>query len=449
MFFLRSWKSIELAKIESVVVIGGGIAGMQASLDLADRGYQVHLVETTPSIGGKMALLDKTFPTMDCSNCILSPKMIEVYRHPNIELLTYSEVKEITGEAGDFTVEVIKKPRYIDEDKCVGCGICAEKCPARVTDEWQMGLSRRKAVHIPFTQSVPLVYRIDREHCLYFQKGICRVCEKFCDPNAIDFEQKGEIIKIKASATIVATGLELHDPSALKEYGYGRYEDVITAMELERLVSASGPTKGDLTRPSNQDHPHDVAFIQCVGSRDLVEGKPYCSAVCCMHATKEAVLVKEHAPDADVTIFYTDIRAFGKGFREFVNRAREEYGIKYVRAKPSEIRKNHESGRLYFWYEETHTGEMKEGVFDLVVLCMALTPSEGNPELSEILGVELDEHGFFVKPSPILAPFDTTREGVLMCGFCRGPKDIPDTIIEASGAAARTAEIIESMGKAK
>jgi heterodisulfide reductase subunit A-like polyferredoxin len=274
----------------------------------------------------------------------------------------------------------------------------------------------------------------------------CMECVKVCDPNAIDHEQIEEHIELKVGAVIVATGLSVFDPSEIKELGYRRYEDVITAMELERIVTVTGPTGGDLLRPSDNEHPHRIAFIQCVGSRSLVEGQPYCSAVCCMHATKEAVLVKEHDPEAEVTIFYTDIRAYGKGFREFVNRAREEYGIEYVRAKPSDIRRDPGTGDLRFWYEETLTGEMKEGRFDMVVLSTSLTPSEGNTELAKSLGIDVDEFGFFVKPKPLRAPFDTTREGVFMCGYCQGPKDIPDSIAEASGAAARAAEIVETYG---
>ncbi len=431
-----------MGKAASVVVIGGGIAGIQASLDLADRGVKVHLVEKTPSIGGKMALLDKTFPTMDCAICILAPKMIEVYRHPNIDLLTLSEVTHVEGNAGDFRVTVTKKPRYINESKCIGCGVCASKCPVKVPDEAQMGLSTRKAAYLPFPQAVPLIYSIDERSCLFLTKGICRVCERFCEAGAIDFKQKAEEKVIDAASIIVATGLDTYDPSPLKEYGYRRFKNVVTALELERMITATGPTEGQLLRPSDGRHPESVAFIQCVGSRSLSEGYPYCSAVCCMHSTKEAILVREHIPEAKVTVMYTDMRAFGKGFREFVNRARDEYGVEYIRGKPAEVREEPRDSSLSFWYEDTATGEILQKRVDLLVLCTALTPSRDNKRIAEILGVKLDEHDFFVQPDHMLSPLATTREGIFVCGYSQGPKDIPDTIAEASGATAMSAEVM-------
>ena len=430
---------------KNVVVVGGGIAGIQASLDLAERGVKVYLVEKTPSIGGKMALLDKTFPTMDCAICILAPKMIEVYRHKNIKLLTLSEVTALSGSSGNFEVTITKTPRYIDESKCIGCGICSSKCPVKVPDEIQMGLSNRKAAHLSFPQAVPLVYSIDEKNCLYLTKGICRVCERFCEAGAINFLQKAETFKVEAASVIVATGLETYDPSPLKEYGYKRFRNVVTALELERMITATGPTEGQLLRPSDGKHPKRVTFIQCVGSRSLQEGCPYCSAVCCMHATKEAILVKEHIPDAEVTIMYTDLRAFGKGFRDFVNRAKSEYGIMYIRAKPAEIREEPKDGSLSFWIEETLTGKILEKSADLIVLSTALKPSQDNAQLAKILGVEIDEQGFFLHPDPTLSPLATTRDGVFVCGYSSGPKDIPDTIAEASGATAMSAEVMRGV----
>ena len=428
--------------VGSALVIGGGIAGIQAALDLADRGIKVYLVEKSPSIGGRMAQLDKTFPTMDCSICILAPKMNECARHPNIELLTWSEVLSVEGEAGNFTVRVLKKPRYVREDLCTGCGICTEKCPKKVPSEFEMGLGMRKAIYMPFPQAVPRVSVIDEENCLYFQKGVCRVCEKFCPAGAIDFEQKPQEIELKVGAIIVATGLVQADPSIESEYGYGRYKNVIASLELERLLSASGPTGGELKRPSDGKHPKRIGFIQCVASRSLKEnGYPYCSSVCCMYATKEAMIIMEHDPEAEIYIFYIDLRAFGKGFQEFVNRAKER-GVHYIRAKPSKVIEDPETKDLIIRYEDINDKKVKEVRLDLVVLCAALVPTPENKKLAEILGIEVDEYGFFKPLHPLYAPVDSTRPGIFICGYSQGPKDIPESVAQASGAAARAAEII-------
>jgi len=387
-----------------------------------------------------MAQLDKTFPTLDCSICILAPKMIECFRHPNITLLSYSEVKEVNGSAGNFEVKVLRKPRYVDESKCTGCGICTQKCPVKVPSEFDMGLGVRKAIYIPFPQAIPLTSTIDSDHCLYFQKGVCRICEKFCPAGAINFEQKPVEVKLKVSAIIVSTGFDLLNPSILKEYGYGRYKNVLTSLEFERMVSASGPTGGKLIRPSDKKEATRVAFIQCVGSRDLKCGYPYCSSICCMYATKEAILVKEH-----VYIFYTDLRAFGKGFREFVNRAKNEWGINYIRAKPSDIREDPATKELSIWYEDTLSGEINEVKVDLVVLCPAMVPRKDSQGLARVLGVEVDEYGFFKSKHPLRSPIDSTKPGVFLCGCCQGPKDISDSVAQASGAAGRVAEFLASL----
>jgi len=435
-----------MEKDVNVIVVGGGIAGIQASLDLADRGFKVYLVEKTPSIGGRMAQLDKTFPTMDCSICILAPKMVDVARHSRITLLTNSEVQDVSGTVGSFHVKVLKKPRFVDEKKCIGCGVCATKCPIKRPNTFDMGLGTRKAIYVPFPQSVPLVYTIEKEHCLYFTKGICRVCEKFCEAEAVNFDQKEEIIEVDAGAIIVATGYDTYDPSTLKEYGYGKYKNVLNSMELERLLSASGPTGGKLARPSDNKVAHKIAFIQCVGSRSLKGDYPYCSSVCCMYATKEATLIKEHERESKVYIFYTDIRAFGKGFREFVNRAKKEWGIEYFRAKPSEIREDPKTRDLLIKYEDTLTGEMNNLQVDLVVLCTALVPPQDNRRLAETLGVKVDEYGFFEVQHQLQTPLDATAPGIFLCGCCQGPKDIPDSIAQAKGAAARAAEFIAQAG---
>jgi heterodisulfide reductase subunit A len=431
----------------SVLVIGGGIAGIQASLDLANRGTKVYLVEKTPSIGGRMAQLDKTFPTLDCSICILAPKMIECLRHPNINLLTYSEVKEVKGEAGDFTVKLLEKPRYVDAMKCTGCGTCMEKCPVKVPSEFDMGLGNRKAIYMPFKQAVPLVATIDTEHCLYFAKGICRVCEKVCPSKAVNFEQKPEENTVDVSSIILATGFDIFNPSAMSEYGYGRFKNVIQSMEFERIISASGPTDGHLVRPSDGKEPKSIVFVQCVGSRSQHGEFPFCSSVCCVYATKESILTKEHAPETDVYIMYIDMRAVGKGFQEFVDRAREEYGIKYIKAHPGGIAEDPATRSLQIHYEDISTGEMKRLCADLVVLCPALIPKEGNKKIAEAIGLELDDYGFFKSRNSLTAPVDTNVAGIYVCGYCQGPKDIPESVAQASGAAARAAETIMCTAK--
>jgi len=292
---------------KSVLVIGGGIAGIQASLDLANRGTKVHLVEKTPSIGGRMAQLDKTFPTLDCSICILAPKMIECFRHSNVNLLTYSELGEVKGQAGNFAVKILKKPRYVDAAKCTGCGTCIEKCPVKVPSEFEMELGNRKAVYMPFKQAVPLVATIDPEHCLYFTKGVCKICQKVCPSNAINYEQKPEETELNVSSIILATGFDVFDPSSMSEYGYGRFKNVVHSMEFERIICASGPTDGHLVRPSDGKEPKSVVFVQCVGSRSQHGDFPFCSSVCCVYATKESILIREHAPETQVSVMSSDM----------------------------------------------------------------------------------------------------------------------------------------------
>jgi len=422
----------------SVLVIGGGIAGIQASLDLAGRGFQVYLLEETPTIGGRMAQLDKTFPTMDCSICILAPKMMECYRHPNIKLLTYCELKEVKGSVGDFQVKILKKPRYIDEIKCTGCAVCAEHCPIEIPNEFDMRLGMRKAIYMPMPQAVPRCMTIDKENCIE-----CKLCTKVCRAGGVDFQQQPQDIDLNVGAIIIATGFDQYDPSEIVEYGYKKQKNVLTALEFERWVCASGPVGGHLLRPADGGIPKKIAFIQCVGSRSSKFGAPFCSSVCCMYATKEALIIREHAPSVSVYIFYNELRAFGKGFQEFVNRAREEYGVKYIRSRPGEIREDPKTKSLTIWYDETFTREIKSlSDVDLVVLCPALIPRESNKKLAEIAGVELDECGFFKVMHPLIAPVDSTVPGIYVCGYCQSPKDIPDSVAQASAAAARAAEAL-------
>jgi len=422
---------------KSVLVIGGGIAGMQASLDLASRGLKVYLTEKTPSIGGRMAQLDKTFPTMDCSICILAPKMIECFRHPNITLLTYSGVQEVSGSAGNFTVKVLKKPRFINEEKCTGCGVCAQHCPVEVPNEFDMGIGVRKAIYVPFLQAVPLKYTIDEEHCLK-----CRLCQRMCQAKAVDLSQKPEVVHLNVGAIVVATGFELFDVQRRSEYGYGKYQNVLISLEFERLLSASGPTGGHLLRLSDGRIPKRIAFIQCVGSRSLKGGVSFCSSACCMYATKEAILIREHMPECEVYIFYNELKVFGKGFQDFVTRAQNHWGVKYVRALPGEIAEDSKTGDLTLWYEDTRENVTKGIKVDIVVLCPALVPRAANKEVGVILGLELDEYSFFKPKDPLFAPVDTNVPGVFICGYCQSPKDIPESVAQASAAAARAAEVI-------
>ena len=388
-----------------------------------------------------MAQLDKTFPTMDCSICILAPKMVECSRHSNITLLTYSEVKDVKGSVGNFVVTVLKKPRYVDETKCTGCGQCEENCPIEIPNEFDEGLGMRKAIYTPFPQAVPKVATVDKETCIE-----CGLCEKMCKAEAVDLKQQPEEVELNVGAIIVATGFNLFNPSVIREYGYKQFRNVLTSLELERMVCASGPTGGKLVRPSDGKVPRRIAFIQCVGSRGLERGLPYCSSACCMYATKEALIIKEHDLECDVYIFYIELKVFGKGFQDFINKAKSEYGVKYIRARPGEIKENPMTKDLIIRYENTLSKKTEEMKADLVVLCPAMIPTGG--ELASSLGVKLDEHGFFKTKDSILTPVDTGVPGIFVCGYCQEPKDIPESVAQASGAAARAAEAIEVVTKA-
>ncbi len=424
----------EVDVIPKALVIGGGIAGIQAALEIAENGIYTYLVERSPSIGGKMAQLDKTFPTLDCSACILTPKMVDVNRQPNIELLSYSEVERIEGYIGNFKVKVKKKPRYVDEEKCIGCGECAKACllNGKLPNEFDLGLGKRGAAYIPFPQAVPMKYLIDPKHCLYLTRGVCGkspACKAACSRNAIDFEQQENSIELEVGSIVVATGFDLFDPSQLPEYGYGKYPEVITGLEFERLSSASGPTNGKIE--INGKEPKRVAFISCVGSRKK-ETNSYCSRVCCMYTAKHAHLIKEKIPDAEVTVYYTDVRAFGKGYEEFYDRVKDE-GVKYKRRElDDEIRVSKKNDKLVV---EAKPHEPEE--VDLVVLANAIVPNSGVLELARILNITRGSDGFFLEAHPKLRPVDTFSDGIFLAGCAQSPKDIPDTVAQASGAGAK------------
>ncbi len=420
-----------------VLVIGGGIAGVQAALDLANAGVKAFLVEKSPSLGGKMAQLDKTFPTNDCAMCILSPKLVEAGRHPNIEILSNSEVLECEGEGGDFKVKVLKHARYVDENKCTGCGACAEKCPAKVPSEFDFGMAKRKAIYVPFPQAVPLKFTIDKDNCVYFQKGKCRNCEKTCTRGAINFEQEDVEIELDVGAVIVATGYDFLDPSTLPQYKYGQYDNIISSIEFERLMNASGPTQGKILRPSDGEPPKSIVFIQCAGSRDINACK-YCSAVCCMHSIKEAMIAKEHDPNIeDIHILYMDVRAYGKHFESYYLRARDEINVDFVRGRPAEIIEDMDTNDIYVRVGDIRRGEMKEIKSDLVILSTTAVPNKNNKKLAEILDIELDDDGFFKERHINALPIDSSKPGIYIAGCALGPKDIPDSVADASAAAAR------------
>ncbi len=429
---------------KSALIIGGGIAGIQSALDLANMGIEVNLVEKRPSIGGRMAQLDKTFPTNDCSICILAPKLSECARHPLINLYVYSEVQKVEGEAGNFSVEILKRARYVKEDACVNCGVCAEKCPMRVEDEFERGLRKRKAIYMYYLQGVPAIMTIDREHCLWFTKEACRICEKNCERKAIDFDQKDEIVTLKdIGAILVATGYDLmEDVNPLKNYGYKKFRNVMTGLEFERLLSASGPQGGHLRRLSDGIEPERIAFLQCVGSRN-VRSYEYCSSICCMYTTKEAIVAHEHDNNIESFVFYIDMRAGGKHFQQFLERGEQEYNVHYIKSKINEIQIDEKENPI-ITYEDLEAQTVKQLKVDLVVLATCIIPSRGIEPLAEHLKVDLNKFSF-IETDPYF-PILTSRTGIFACGCSHAPMDIPTTVAEGSAAASMAAEIINRGG---
>jgi heterodisulfide reductase subunit A len=412
---------------------------MQAALDLADSGYFVHLLQRESAVGGTMAMLDKTFPTGDCAMCMISPRMVEVAREENIQLHTLAEVEAIRGSAGDFTAVVRQQPRYVDPDKCTGCGICEQRCPRVVAGEFDQNLGKRKAVYAVMAQAVPSTRVIDSRSCLYFQRGKCRACEKFCPAEAINFEDTEKRYELQVGAVLLSPGLAPYDPSQRQEMGFNRWGNVVTSLQFERMLSASGPTGGEVERPGDGRHPSRIAWIQCVGSRDPHNANPWCSSVCCMYATKQAVVAKEHDPDLEATIFFMDLRAFGKDFDKYVTKARDDYGVRYQRAMISAVREDQKTGDLILRYAD-ESGVLVEEAFGLVVLSIGLQPHAGAEELAAAAGIELDGHRF-VATTPF-DPVRTSREGVYVLGTARAPKDIPETVVQGSAAAGRAMALL-------
>ncbi len=441
---LQPAKEIEVPIIRKALVIGGGVAGIQAALDLADTGYKVYLVEKEPSIGGRMAQLDKTFPTMDCSICILAPKMADVARHPNIELLTNSEIQDVKGYIGNFKVKILKKPRYVT-DECSACGDCSEVCPITVPNEFDVGLASRHAIYTPFPQAVPATYIVDPEVCLN-QSGIivCNKCINACERQAINFDMKPETIELEVGTIIVATGADVFDPTVLPNYGYGKYPNVITSLEFERLINAGGPSRGNLIRPSDMKIPESVAFIQCVGSRSE-KGYPYCSNVCCMNTIKDSLLIKEHWPKTKIYVFYIDIRAFGKGFEDLYKRAKRE-GVIFIRGLPAQIIEDPNTKDLWLIGENTLQKEIYKIKVGMVILSVGIEPRKDSEVIQKLLTLSRTKDGFFMEAHPKLRPVDAPTGGIFFAGCAESPKDIKDSVTQASAAAAR-AGILMAKGK--
>jgi heterodisulfide reductase subunit A len=435
----QSLNAIKVPVTKTALVIGGGIAGIQASLDIANAGHKVILIERDPSIGGHMSQLSETFPTLDCSQCILTPRMVEVAQHPDITLYTYAELESLEGFIGNFKAKIRRKSKSIDEKLCTGCGMCTTKCPVKkIPSEFNEGLGTRTAIYVPFPQAVPNKPVIDRKNCTYYIKGKCRVCEKVCPTQAIRFDQEDQIVEAEIGAIVLATGFTVKQPDFFPEYGYGKYPDVITGLQFERLASASGPTLGEIRRPSDGKIPEKIVFVACAGSRDQAKGIPYCSKICCMYIAKHAMLYQHKVHNGKSYVFYMDIRAGGKMYEEFVRRAIEDDGVNYVRGRISTIYEK--NGKLIVKGSDTLLNAMPVEIeADMVVLATAGVANDGAEDLAQKLHVSYDPYHFFAEAHPKLKPVETNTAGIFLAGACQAPRDIPESVSMASGAAAKVA----------
>ena len=424
--------------IKRALVIGGGIAGIQTALDIADAGYKVDIVEKSPSIGGRMSQLDKTFPTLDCSACILTPKMVEAAAHENITIHTYSEVEKVSGFVGNFTVDIRKKARYVDLNKCTGCGVCQEKCPSKKTlNEFNRGLNTRTAIYTPFAQAIPNVPVIDTASCIKMKTGKCGICEKFCQAGAIDYTQTDEIVTEQYGAIVVATGFDTIKLDKYGEYAYNESKDVITSLELERIMNAAGPTGGHLERLSDGKAPKEIVFIQCVGSRCAdSRGKPYCSKICCMYTAKHAMLIRDKYPNTNVTVFYIDVRTPGKNFDEFYRRAVEDYGVNYIKGQVGKVAPQNDGSLLVQGVDLLENKQILKKA-DMVVLATAIEPNPDVRKIATMLTASIDTNNFLTEAHPKLRPVESPTAGVFLSGVCQGPKDIPETVAQAGAAAVK------------
>lgn len=420
------------------LVIGGGIAGIQTALDIADAGFEVDIVEKKPTIGGKMSQIDKTFPTLDCAACILTPKMVDVAQNEKIKIYSYSEVEAVKGFVGNFHVTIRKKARYVDETKCTGCGLCTEKCPQKkVPNEFNLGLDTRRAIYIPFAQAIPKVATIDADYCSMLKSGKCGVCSKVCTAGAIDYKQTDQLIEQEYGAIVVATGFNPISMDKFDEFAYSKSPDVVTSLEYERLMNAAGPTGGTLLRPSDKTHPHTIVFVQCVGSRcdSSEKGKSYCSKICCMYTAKHAMLTREKYPDTEVYVFYIDVRTPGKNFDEFYRRAVEDYDVHYVKGMVGKV--TPENGKLKVQASDLLGGRQMHIDADMVVLAAAIEPDKSARPLATMLTASMDTNDFFTEAHPKLRPVESPTAGIFLSGACQGPKDIPETVAQAGAAASK------------